>query len=234
MKYNWNESDIKAAVNASFSYQETLRKLGIPCQGNNVSTLKRKMELYNITNQHFTFHPKELPKLQRKTEEYLTIDGTFITSTNLKNRLIKDGFKENKCEICGVSEWQGKPLVCQLHHKNGNHKDNRLENLQILCPNCHSQTENYCGVSKKEKKYCPICGREVKTKAAIYCLSCASKQRAKINLSDEEFIKILKENDYNRSAVSRKLGVSETGIRKHIKKLGLPEKTADLKKLLEG
>lgn len=61
----------------------------------------------------------------------------------LKERLVKEGLKEYKCEICGLSEWQGKPISLQLHHLNGINNDNRLSNLQLLCPNCHSQTENF-------------------------------------------------------------------------------------------
>ena len=51
--------------------------------------------------------------------------------------------KENKCEVCGITEWQGAPIICELHHINGDTTDNRIENLQILCPNCHSQTDNF-------------------------------------------------------------------------------------------
>lgn len=57
--------------------------------------------------------------------------------------LIRTGYKENKCECCGINEWNGKPITLQLHHINGNPRDNRFENLMILCPNCHSQTDNY-------------------------------------------------------------------------------------------
>lgn len=61
----------------------------------------------------------------------------------LKNRLLSLGIKENKCEICGITEWNGKPLNMELHHIDGNKNNNSLENLQILCPNCHAQTDNF-------------------------------------------------------------------------------------------
>jgi hypothetical protein len=64
---------------------------------------------------------------------------------HLKARLIKAGLKENRCEICGIDSWLGKPLSAQLHHKNGDGSDNRLENIEFLCPNCHSQTDTYGG-----------------------------------------------------------------------------------------
>jgi hypothetical protein len=59
---------------------------------------------------------------------------------------IKEGIKENRCELCGLTNtWNGKPIMLQMDHINGISDDHRLENLQILCPNCHSQTDTYCG-----------------------------------------------------------------------------------------
>lgn len=71
--------------------------------------------------------------------------------THLKNRLIKEGLKENCCELCGVVEWLGRPLNMELHHVNGDGADNRLKNLQLLCGNCHSQTDNWGGRGIRRK-----------------------------------------------------------------------------------
>ena len=64
---------------------------------------------------------------------------TAIKSSELRLMLIESGIKDPACEICGLTEWQGKPIPLELHHKNGNHHDNSEDNLMILCPNCHSQ-----------------------------------------------------------------------------------------------
>lgn len=84
---------------------------------------------------------------QRLLSEILT-DGVYHNATKLKKRLFNEGVKEYKCEKCGISEWNGEHITLEIHHINGNHSDNRLENLQILCPNCHSQTINFNGKSK--------------------------------------------------------------------------------------
>lgn len=64
---------------------------------------------------------------------------------HLKQRLLRLMLKEDRCERCGICEWLDRPLAMALHHINGDRLDNRLENLELLCPNCHSQTENYGG-----------------------------------------------------------------------------------------
>ena len=80
--------------------------------------------------------------------EYL-VENSVVQSFKLKGRLIAEGLKEHKCECCGITEWNGKPAPIELDHINGNHHDNRLENLRILCPNCHAQTDTYRGKNKK-------------------------------------------------------------------------------------
>lgn len=77
--------------------------------------------------------------------EALLIAGVYRGRDNLKLRLLKEGLKEVRCERCGVTEWLGQPLSMALHHINGDRLDNRLNNLELLCPNCHSQTDTYSG-----------------------------------------------------------------------------------------
>jgi hypothetical protein len=77
------------------------------------------------------------------------VAGRRTNRTHLKSRLLAEGLKENRCERCGLTEWRGQPLAVALHHANGNGLDNRIENLVMLCPNCHSQTENFSGRGRR-------------------------------------------------------------------------------------
>jgi hypothetical protein len=81
-------------------------------------------------------------------ETYL-VSGRRTNRTHLKQRLLAEGLKENKCERCGIRSWLGEPLSMALHHINGDGLDNRLENLALLCPNCHAQTPNFSGRNRK-------------------------------------------------------------------------------------
>jgi transposase len=79
----------------------------------------------------------------------LLVADTYRSRHNVKLRLLGEGLKRNRCEMCGLTEWRGAPLSMALHHVNGDGLDNRLENLQLLCPNCHSQTENFAGRGRR-------------------------------------------------------------------------------------
>lgn len=78
------------------------------------------------------------------------LNSTCANSVKRK-RLIEEGIKENKCECCGLSEWMGKPIPLELHHKDFNHFNNTLENLQILCSNCHMQAHGYNNLSAPDE-----------------------------------------------------------------------------------
>ena len=78
---------------------------------------------------------------------YYIENNLTISSHRLKEKLIRDGLKQGYCEKCGNSKWLGVKLPLELHHKDGNHHNNKLENLEILCPNCHSIQEGNSGAN---------------------------------------------------------------------------------------
>lgn len=159
-------------VQESSSLSEVIRKLGKAVSGNACKLLKKKLEEYNID---YSFPEKYSKNFEKKPIEYYLQENIVCDSKNLKKRLIEEGLKEDICEICGQTNiWNGKSLVLQLDHINGNHHDNRLENLRIVCPNCHSQTDTFC--TRKKRKTCPDCGAEISSRAS-YCRKCAPKHK---------------------------------------------------------
>ena len=222
-KYDWSLERIQKAVANNFCYADTLRELEIPVRGRNSDTLKNKIKEYGLDTSHFTFVSKDKGKSRCKSVEEYLINGSCIKSSKLKEKLINAGLKQNKCECCGLTEWLNKPIICQLHHIDGDETNNELSNLQMLCPNCHSQTENYCGNANKTEKikyYCSECGRETKTNSGL-CLSCASKHRKIVDWDSEvENIKQYIAQGRSNLWIAQKYNVSEATIRKYRKKFG--------------
>ena len=150
-RYTYSEQDLREAVKKSTSIRQVLEKLNIVPAGGNYQTTNRRIKKLNIDISHFTGQAWNKGKVigpKRSVEEYL-VENSVVQSFKLKSRLIAEGLKEHKCECCGITEWNGKPAPIELDHINGNHHDNRLENLRILCPNCHAQTDTYRGKNKK-------------------------------------------------------------------------------------
>jgi len=95
------------------------------------------------------------PRSRSVPIEALLVVGRRTNRSHLKGRLVREGLKENRCEQCGITGWQGKPLNMQVHHVNGDGTDNRLENLCLLCANCHSQTDTYGGRNGHRRRTLP-------------------------------------------------------------------------------
>lgn len=140
-----SKENIIEALKTATSMCSVARQLNV-----HYKTLKKYAKIYNLW----------CPNQSGKKVDHFDLKGLLsgniisnIHSNTLKEKLYKYGYKENKCEMCGIYEWNNKPIHCALHHIDGNSHNNKLENLKILCPNCHSQTNNYCkGYKEKIRK----------------------------------------------------------------------------------
>lgn len=141
-KPTWTDEELINALPKCNSFSEVAAYMNMSRATN--SLLKKKAIELNLNFGHFRnsgYNPLPLNEVLVKNKE--------TSSHRLKGRLLAEGLKEHKCECCGITEWNGQPAPIELDHINGNHHDNRLENLRILCPNCHAQTETYRGKNKK-------------------------------------------------------------------------------------
>ena len=121
--------------------------------------IKRMAAKHGVDSSHFVGQSWSKGKtFKKKSLEFYLVKSSIINSHKLKLRLIKEGVKRWRCEGCSKTTWRGSPIPLELHHINGDKKDNRLKNLQILCPNCHAVTNNYSGRIKK-KGYADVAQR---------------------------------------------------------------------------
>lgn len=140
-------------------------------------------------------------------------------SATIKRRLVEAGIP-SQCAICGlIPEWNGMHLVLQLDHIDGNHNNNYLENLRLICPNCHSQTPTFTGrnVNPGQKRLnankCS-CGASISS-YSVTCRKCMVR-RTKINWPPyEEVLRLV--TDSSLSAVGRELGVSDNAVKKWLR-----------------
>ena len=150
----WSENELREAVKKSTSIRQVLGKIGLKEAGGNYAQVKKFLEIYKVDTKHFTGRGwsrgmKGIGKFQIPMNEILVKNSNY-QSFKLKKRLFRDKLKTPKCEECGwarISEDGRLPL--ELDHINGNGRDNRIENLRVLCPNCHSLKLTHRGRNKK-------------------------------------------------------------------------------------
>ena len=136
---------LQSAVNNSRSLRQVVINLQANPHGSMVAHIKNRIKKYNIDISHFSGQSWSKGKLAYNKLEpnKILTNNIFRPHHQLKRALIEIGIK-HECQVCKIKEWNSKPLNLQIDHIHGNNTNNNKDNLRFICPNCHSQTDNFC------------------------------------------------------------------------------------------
>lgn len=239
-----SKEELQSVLDKSRTYGQVLRHFGLRNHGANPRTLKARIERDGLKFEQPSFRfgggwNKGFPKqmlLRTMTEAealrrvFVRWDSQWFSPSHVKKLVRHYRLLPDKCELCPITnEWNGKSIVLELDHRDGDTFNNELVNLRWLCPNCHSQTPTFRGRALKRTlpvttHYC-TCGVTVKN-AGSCCRSCASKkQKTKIEWPcPSALLRVIESCKFNILAVGRKLGVSDVAVRKHCRLYNVPYK----------
>lgn len=229
--YDFTPSELQELLDTSNSYSDLLRTIGLNPKGGNPETLKRIIQEYQLDETKLNENRKKLfsknsvfPKIKNKKpmEDILSNKYEFHSSSHLLKRLVNEGYKEYRCEECGINSWMGKDITLQLEHIDGNHSNNNLNNLKILCPNCHSQTSTFAGRNvdhsdaKRRKRVGKAKHKLLKPKI-LKTMPPISREDLKQKIRTIPFVEI-----------GKQFGVTDNAIRKWCDKYKLPRKVSEI------
>lgn len=147
----YTEQEFRKAVSSSVSIRQTLIKLGLNSKGGgSYRAFYQAIKDWNVDTSHFKGQGANKGKKfakKRPTKDYLS-NKYPIQSHKLRLRLLEEGYFSHCCLVCNLSEWNGKPIPLELDHIDGNHFNNSLKNLRVICPNCHAQEPTHAGKNK--------------------------------------------------------------------------------------
>lgn len=159
------EEELRDCVARSLSIAAIAQSFDLPDVGRSHRELTQRIKILEIDTSHLrgagwargetmATHPSLLAISQKTRSPDSVLFSENAHGTNIGRRLVRRLLEEGweyRCKICGITDWLGTPLVLHLDHVNGINNDNRRENLRLLCPNCHSQTETYCHKARPAK-----------------------------------------------------------------------------------
>lgn len=226
-----SKDNLVQAIEHSSSVKECLEFLGLRAAGGNYNQFYKWCLHYGLTPPKGDRSIGLRRAAQRKKislEEILTTDSTYHRGS-LKSRLLDARLLVNQCYECNQPPtWNGKSLTLQLDHINGISDDNRLSNLRLLCPNCHSQTLNFAGRKRRiiqEDRLCCQCGQTMgKSCKKDLCRQCEITQdRPNSRKVERPPIEIIQQQvrDFGYTATGRYYGVSDNAVRKWLKNTGM-------------
>ncbi|MFF9701781.1 HNH endonuclease signature motif containing protein [Streptomyces griseofuscus] len=152
----WTRAILEPVVAASFSVNEVVRRLGLDSVGGHQANIARRIRAYGLDTTHFTSvvrTERMRDNRRRRTAEEILVENTSEHAARVPGQRLKRAMNEmgveERCARCGTDPvWRGRLLPLEVDHIDGDWRNNRIENLRFLCPNCHSVTDNYRGRGK--------------------------------------------------------------------------------------
>ena len=218
----YNDSEFRKIIKESISCADAMRKMGYICTtGNSSVGIRKRINELNIDISHWNIKNKCI-KNEISPEDYFVYSNLIRNPSALRRKVIKYNICKYICAKCGNDgTWKEDKLTLQLHHKDGDRRNNTPENLEFLCPNCHVQTDNYAGRNKYENKKIKIeKSKKIKIKSTTN----------KNKISKRKLKLLLIENEGNFAKVGKILGCSDNAIRKWCDKHNLSRRSKDYKK----
>lgn len=229
----YSQQEAAAAVAVSRSYAETLRRLDLCATGGNWLTLMKWLTTWRISTKHFDRDANRHRGQRARALTEVLVEGSTYSRAALKRRLYDEGIKQARCEQCGQGEvWRGRRMGLILDHINGVRDDNRIENLQIVCPNCAATLDTHCARKNRivrPELPCLLCGQPFRPRVARqrYCSrACGTRSPRHKGVAKpllrraerppyHELLRMIEETSWR--AVGRRYGVSDNAIRKWVR-----------------
>lgn len=221
-----NKNALEKAIKNSNSIKEIIRYLGLSSSGDQYSQVRKWAKYHSLDLPKYMYNRNSTTKISLEDK---LVKGKVTNNSRLLKGLVSVNMKKQLCEIEECTQtniWLGKPLTLHLDHIDGDHSNNLLENLRVLCPSCHQQTETFGSknIKKDFKKYFCSCGNE-KTKISKECITCSKISKLNcISNTDipwppiEYILNLINDTSYVQTG--KILGVSDNAVRKHLKRLG--------------
>jgi hypothetical protein len=241
MDTTWTDDDLRDAVAVSTSLTEVVARVGLRKAGGNYDTVRSHIERLSLTTEHFTRTLSRRPRASSGTGVDALRANSDLRRSAIVRLLTLIG-RKYACVECGnEGVHNGKPLVLQVDHANGVHDDNRPENVRYLCPNCHSQTQTFCGKRRHGARRpkpstaveCAGCKNAIRIERAwyerrrragqvkFYCgIACSSRGQATVTIA--QITEAYRKHRTNVGAAAE-LGISEAAVRRRLRESRIAE-----------